>query len=227
MRMQLFWRSMALVTLFAFISVTTAGCASFGRQSQKTTQEVIRDYEAAGCPSYDMALTASAAYYSEYEHAKSLEAARKALKSAGTDQQRALACAFASQACGAMGRFQEAGELALQGQRIEPDSAYLASLRLAFFRAAGNKIEADAAEATLRQVDPTYEKRPVFLVEAALVVLGALFVYTVYAHEKISAAPTDAEKQCHRDAYQSMLAVGRTVCTGLLVLGISGCSPAQ
>ncbi|MEI6513868.1 MAG: hypothetical protein WCO51_11445 [bacterium] len=227
MSKQSFWKFTAGITLAGFVSVNTAGCVSFKSDGPRDAAAAIKQYESSRRPAYDKSITAAVAYYQEYQHDKSFAAACRALESAGNEIERAFACACASQALGAMGRFQEAGEFATKGQRFDPTSAFLASLRLAFFKKAGDKLQIAAADDALRQLDPQYAKKPVFLIEGCLIVVGAYLIYAIYAHEKVSKSSSEEEKIIHSKVATQMLAIGGTVATGLLALALHSSVPGQ
>lgn len=77
--------------------------------------------------------------------------------------QKSLFYIVISQCRGARGFYNEAGEAALEGQRLDPLSKDLAALRFAYFTKHGDQAQAKAAEDTLRQLVPGLGDRPVGL----------------------------------------------------------------
>ena len=68
-------------------------------------------------------------------------------------KQKAAIYALISQNLGLMGRYKEAGLQALEGQRLDPESKWLAAYRLEFFDKAGETLQSMAAKDHLMRLD--------------------------------------------------------------------------
>lgn len=79
-----------------------------------------------------------------------------------------------AQCHGARGLYGDAGEAALEGQRLDPLSKDLAALRFAYFTKHGDQAQAKAAEDTLRQLVPGLGERPIALGPLGPMIVGFL-----------------------------------------------------
>ncbi|NBQ69173.1 MAG: hypothetical protein EBU46_10185 [Nitrosomonadaceae bacterium] len=79
-----------------------------------------------------------------------------------------------AQCHGAQGNYDDAGEAALEGQRLDPLSKELAALRFAYFTKHGDQAQAKAAEDTLRQLVPGVGDRPIALGPLGPMIVGFL-----------------------------------------------------
>lgn len=79
-----------------------------------------------------------------------------------------------AQCHGARGFYDDAGEAALEGQRLDPLSKDLAALRFAYFTKHGDQAQAKAAEDTLRQLVPGVGDRPIALGPLGPMIVGFL-----------------------------------------------------
>lgn len=86
-------------------------------------------------------------------------------------REKAALYALVSEAEGARGKYREAAQAALEGQRCNPDSPELAVLRFAYFSKLGDMAQAEAASDCLLHTDVNRGK-PVFGVAQAIIVIS-------------------------------------------------------
>ncbi len=146
-------------------------------------QDVLRHYDRYDPSTAQDLFTLALAYFSSGQFRESINLANQAIgKLPETDrQQKALCFQLISQAHGALGEYALAAKAATDGQRLDPDSKDLASLRVGYYQKTGDKVNELIANDNLMYLDPQHGKQPKCEpITAGIIVTGAVAIYVLY-----------------------------------------------
>lgn len=170
---------------------TAIGCSTPPRSTvvpvTKSSAEVaalfdkhkIASYTIAELNDYCLALFVAG----KYDDA--IKAARQGFAQSKTNEQKAAFKLHESQQYAALGRYEEAGQVALEGSRLDPQNKLLVGFRLAHFDAAGNTLQAEAARDHLRKLDPEFDRNPVLEPATAVLVITLVKIVALVAAEMV------------------------------------------
>jgi len=158
----------------------------------------------------------SVAEYIKGHHEESLQLANLARGSTQDSKQRAAIYGLIAQNLGAMGKYEEAGIAATDGQRLDPESKELAACRVVYFTKSGNVLQKLDADASLMRLDDTYASKPVcepitLTVIAVVAVVSIICGTTAYIVKKV------IDKGCKEDprACDAAVEVVKSFCNPL------------
>ena len=169
------------------------------------SQDVIKHYDKYDPTTAQDLFTLALAYFSSGQFRESINFANQAIgRLPETDkQQKALCFQLVSQAHGALGEYALAAKAATDGQRLDPDSKELASLRVGYYQKTGDKVNELIANDNLMLLDPLYGKQPKCEpLTTGIIVTGVVAVYVLYI---IHSDKTDPEvKRILAEAFNNL-----------------------
>ena len=155
---------------------------------------IIAEYQATKKPSGEQHLVAAVAYISQgdVDHAK--KSAEASVDWLNAPKKKAAAYGILAQCALLKGDLANAGQLALEGARLDRDSLPLAAMRYAIANKANNQLEMLAAEKALCTIDPGYKAKPVSLggVLLGVMIVTALCKLWIQIDPYMTVIPSDA-----------------------------------
>lgn len=153
----------------------------YGKSLGKTPLQAIEQFEikepANGADFFTLAL----AYYAKADFRLALDSANRALPLSGDDKGKALCFELIAQCHGALKDYDLAADAALRGQRLNSQSKEMAALRLAYTKEAKDALGEIAAQESLMQLDPEFQKEPKCDPVTGLVIIVGIVCATYFS----------------------------------------------